>query len=221
MKINYGVCLRLGLLCSMTLLAFAVAAEQPSGGLKPGESAKFPAPKIDGFWQSSEATRAVLIFGRNFQPTGAASPLVKIGGKPSFFSNAVADDLIIALPPLQQSAKGSITVETRAGSPPKTIARAISPVKLGTVAKGITISGIWPNHGPAGTFVFVFGSGFADKTLVKISQAPAPLTQIIDQSLLIAQVPAGATSGAISVQSDSRRAKSKAAFDVQVASGSP
>lgn len=213
MKIKYGIYLGFGLFFSMTLLTFAVASGQPSSGPKPGESVKFPAPKIDGFWQSSEATRAVLIFGRNFQPTGAASPLVKIGGKPSLFSHAVAEDLLIALPPPQQQAKGSITVETRAGSPPKTIAQAISAVKLGAVASGITINGIWPNHGPAGTFVFVFGSGFADKTLVKINQTPAPLTQIIDQSLLIAQVPAGATSGAISVQSDSKRAKSKTVFD--------
>ncbi len=217
MKIIHGICVKVGLACSIVLLTFAAAAGQPSGAPKAGRSAQFPAPEIDGFWLSSEASHAVLIFGSNFQPTGAAPPLVKIGGKPSLFSNAVTDNLLIAIPPqLQQQARGSITVETRAGSPPKTIAQTTSPVKLGTVTKGTAINGIWPKHGPAGTLVFVFGSGFTPSTThVMLNQAPAPLIQIIDQSLLIAQVPDGASSGAFAVQTEGRRAKSRAAFRVQ------
>jgi hypothetical protein len=216
MTIKHGKSLRSGLFFSLTLLAFAVVAGQPSGGTKPGESVKIPAPTIDGFWQTNVVPRALFIFGEHFQPPGALPPIVKIGGKPSLFSHVITDSMLIAMPLPQQPAKGSITVETRAGSPPKTVGRTISPVKLGAVTGGLTISGIWPHHGSAGTLVFVFGSGFAsDKTRVTVNQTPAPLIQIIDQSLLIAQVPVGASSGAISVKMDSRRAKSKTAFGIQ------
>jgi hypothetical protein len=217
MKIKYGKSLRLGLCFSLTLLALAAVAGQPSSGHKPGESAKFPAPKIDGLWQTSVTPnampRAVFIFGEHFQPQGAAPVLVKIGGKPSLFSNVITDGMIIAMPPPQQQDKASVTVETRTGSPLKAVGRAISPAKLGAVTAGVTISGIWPHQGAMGTFVFVFGSGFTPNTTrVTVNQTPAPLTQVIDQGLLIAQVPAGAASGAISVQTDSRRAKSKTVF---------
>ena len=216
MKIQYGKRLRFGLFCSLTLLAFAVAAGQTPGGPKPGESAKYPPPKIDGFWQTSAMPSAVFIFGEHFQPPGTATPLVKIGGKPSLFSNVITDGLIIAMPMPQQRAQGSITVETRVGLPPKKIARTISPVKLGAVTRGLTVSGVWPHQGAVGAFVFVFGSGFApNKTHVTINQTPAPLIQIIDQGLLVAQLPAGAKSGTISVQTGNKRAKSKTVFDVQ------
>lgn len=215
MKINYSRTLRFGLLCSLTLMDLAIAAEQPLGNPKTEKLTKYPVPEIDGFWQTGGHPHTVYIFGRHFRPRGAAWPLVKIGGKPSLWAQAVSDNLMLVLPPLSQT-KGSITVEMHAGLPPKTIARAISHVKLGTVASGVTINGIWPDHGPVGTFVFVFGSGFAvNKTRVTVNQAPAPLTQIIDQSLLIAQVPAGVASGAITVHAGGKTAKSRTVFGIQ------
>ena len=215
MNINYSMILKCGLLCSLTLMNLAIAAEQSSGNPKTNNLAKYPTPEIDGFWQTGENSRTVYIFGNHLRPRGATQPLVTIGGKPSLWAQAVSDNLMFVLPPLPQT-KGSITLEMRTGSPPKTIARAISHAKLGAVNSGVTINGIWPDHGPVGTFVFVFGSGFApNKTRVTVNKAPAPLTQIIDQSLLIAQVPSGAASGAITVNAGGKTVKSKTVFGIQ------
>ena len=215
MKISNDKSLRPTLFGVLMLAAFAVSAGKTAGSAETAKSAKFPAPKIDGFWQASGAMRPVFVFGRHFQPAGATVPRVKIGGKASLGVQVISDDLLLVLPPSPQ-AQGVISVETRAGSPVKTVAQAASSAKLGTATKGVSINGIWPDQGPVGTFVFVFGSGYApNQTQVTINQTPAALTQVLDQGLLIANVPTGTTSGAISVQTGKARAKSKIAFGVQ------
>lgn len=215
MKISNGKGLRPTLFGVLMLAAFAASAGQTSGSAETAKSAKFPPPKIDGFWQASGAMRPVFVFGKHFQPAGAVVPRVKIGGKASLGVQVISDDLLLVLPPSPQ-AQGAIAVETRAGTPAKTVAQAVSSAKLGAATKGAAINGIWPDQGPVGTFVFVFGSGFVpNQTLVTINQTPAPRTQVLDQGLLIANVPTGTTSGAISVQTGKVRAKSKIAFGVQ------
>ena len=215
MKISNGKGLRPTLFGVLMLAALAVSAGQTAGSAETGKSAKFPAPKIDGFWQATGVMRPVFVFGRHFQPAGATAPRVKIGGKASLGVQVISDDLLLVLPPSPQ-AQGAIAVETRAGKPVKTVAQAVSSAKLGAVSKGVTINGIWPDQGPVGTFVFVFGSGFVpNQTLVTINQTPAPRTQVLDQGLLIANLPAGTTSGAITVATGKLRAKSKVAFGVK------
>ena len=81
MKISNDKGLRPTLFGVLMLAAFAVSAGKTAGSAETAKSAKFPAPKIDGFWQASGAMRPVFVFGRHFQPAGATVPRVKIGGK--------------------------------------------------------------------------------------------------------------------------------------------
>ena len=63
--------------------------------------------------------------------------------------------------------------------------------------------------------VFVFGSGFVpNQTQVSFNQTPTFLVQVLDASLLLAIVPAGATTGPIKVTNSSGSATSTVPFTV-------
>lgn len=150
---------------------------------------------LNGFWPGAGPVNTVVfLFGKYFKTADGTQPIVRFNGIPTYLTQVVSDDMILTLVPAGDTT-GPITVETLIGWPPATSATSfgITPTALG-------INGLWPSEGRVGNFVFVFGSGFIPlKTQVKINAISAPLVQVMDAGLLIFQIPAGASSGLVSV----------------------
>lgn len=151
-------------------------------------------PAVSGLWSSSATPgSSVFVFGENFQPQqttvtvdGVDAPLVQVvdGGMLIFI---VPDGVI----------SGPVEVTTVNGT-------AVSPVDFGTSLPGVNITGIWPGTAAVGEFVFVFGSGFdLLNTEVDVNGTQSLLVQVLGDNMLIFMVPAGATSGNVTVNTPS------------------
>ncbi|HEX6384463.1 MAG TPA: IPT/TIG domain-containing protein [Anaerolineae bacterium] len=82
------------------------------------------------------------------------------------------------------------------------------------VPVALTIGGFTPSNGPVGTIVTINGTGFDDVTEVKFNGALASDFTIDSDRQIRAGVPAGATTGPISVTSMAGTATSAASFEV-------
>ena len=78
-----------------------------------------------------------------------------------------------------------------------------------------TITGFWPGTVKPGSMVFVFGSNYVPRaTKIAVNGVSAPIVQVIDQSLLVFMLPAGVTSGPITVATAAGSATSRNDFGV-------
>lgn len=77
-----------------------------------------------------------------------------------------------------------------------------------------TIDGFTPGRGPVGTVVTISGTGFSHVTEVKFNSALAGDFTIDSDNQIRASVPAGATTGPISVTNPAGTATSAASFEV-------
>jgi hypothetical protein len=86
---------------------------------------------------------------------------------------------------------------------------AVAPISVGD-AQGtgtstssftpkLSITGLSPSSGPAGTVVTISGVGFNSKSTVKFNGTPATAVTLVSATELQATVPAGATTGLVSV----------------------
>lgn len=101
------------------------------------------------------------------------------------------------------------------------VGNILSINRLGTAT--VSISEFTPNAGPVGTTVTIYGSGFSStqaNNTVKFNGTPAAVSAATASSLIVT-VPAGATSGAISVSNSNGSVTSTATFTVGVAASGP
>lgn len=78
-----------------------------------------------------------------------------------------------------------------------------------------SVSGFWPNAGVLDSTVFVFGKGFVQNlTEVSVNGIPAPIIQVLDDTLLFFLLPSGNTAGLINVKTPLGQAASSTAFGV-------
>ncbi len=126
---------------------------------------------------------------------------VRFNGTPSAFTVVSYGKITATVP--ADAVTGKITVVHPSGSASTGTNFQVRP----------TISGFTPASGPVGTVVSITGTGFAGATAVKIHATAASFT-IISGTQLRATVPAGATTGVISVSTQGGTAKSGARFRV-------
>ena len=86
-------------------------------------------------------------------------------------------------------------------------------LELGSVGNPPTIGSFAPTSGPVGTSVTITGTGFAGTTSVRFNGTQAAFS-VVSSTQLRATVPAGATSGQISVFTPNGTATSAASFQV-------
>jgi hypothetical protein len=110
---------------------------------------------------------------------------------------------------------GPITVTTPAGTATSAAAFAVTQVA------GPTLTAFTPTQGPVGTVVTLVGTGFTAGATVAFHGTPAPAVTFVSATQLQATVPAGATSGSISVTTAAGTATSPAAFTVTQVVGAP
>jgi hypothetical protein len=155
-------------------------------------------PAIGGFTPTGGAVGTVVtINGSAF--TGTTD--VRFNGTPSAFTVVSYGKITASVP--SDAVTGKITVITPSGSASTGTNFQVKP----------TISGFTPTSGPVGTVVTINGTGFAGATAVRIHATAASFT-IVSGTQLRATVPAGATTGAISVSTQGGTAKSGTKFRV-------
>lgn len=154
------------------------------------------APVINGFWPGSAAANSfIFIFGNNFMLAGE-QPEVRFNGIQTLLVQVVSNDLIIAILPSGDTT-GPITVTTSAG------VATTAPLEFGSPpGSALKINGIWPGEAAVNDIVFVFGENYDPlpaQTQVSVNGVSASLIQVVDQSLLLFFVPAGATTAPVCV----------------------
>jgi hypothetical protein len=87
-----------------------------------------------------------------------------------------------------------------------------------TLGNPPTISGLQPASGAVGTQVTVMGSGFAGATAVRFNSTNAGVYSVQSSTQILATVPAGATTGSVSVTTPSGTAASSTQFTVNSSS---
>jgi RNA polymerase sigma factor (sigma-70 family) len=159
------------------------------------------APAIEGFSPGSGAPgTSVTIAGRNF--TGTTS--VKFNGVGASFSVASDGRLSAKVP--SGATTGPISVTTANGT-------ATSAETFTVTPPAPEISGTSPSSGPVGSTVNIGGRGFAGATSVKFNGVSASFT-VSSEGLITAVVPAGATTGPVSVTTPNGTAASSSSFTV-------
>ena len=142
----------------------------------------------------------VTIAGHNF--TGATS--VKFNGLSASFSIASDSQLYAKVP--TGATSGPISVSTANGTTTSEAAFTVAPAAP-------EISGTSPGSGTVGSSVSIGGRGFTGATSVKFNGVAASFTVNAD-GLITAVVPAGASSGPVSVTTPNGTATSSASFTV-------
>lgn len=166
-----------------------------------------PAPVISGFSPSNgPAGTQVTINGTNF--TGANG--VAFNGVGAAFTFVNAGRVTATVP--ASASTGRITVSTPSGT-----AQSASNFTVGA-ASPPTIGSIDPTSGPVGSSVVIKGSRFSGATVVTFNGVGATF-KVNKGSKITATVPAGATSGPVSVTTPSGSA-TFASFTVTLA-GAP
>jgi hypothetical protein len=159
------------------------------------------APTIESFSPGSGAPGSYVTFaGHNF--TGATS--VKFNGVNASFSVASESRLYAAVP--SGATSGPISVTTSSGTATSTASFTVTPAAP-------EISGSSPGSGTVGSSVSIGGRGFTGTTAVKFNGVAASFT-VGSDGLISAVVPAGATTGLVSVTTPNGTATSSAAFTV-------
>jgi Divergent InlB B-repeat domain len=164
----------------------------PAGATQP--------PTISGFTPASGPVgTSVTISGTNF--TGATS--VTFNGTTASFSLTSATAIQATVP--AGATSGPISVTTPGGTATSSGAFTVVP--------GPAISGFSPASGTAGTSVTISGTSFSGATAVAFNGVSATFTVSSDTAIQTS-VPAGATSGALSVTTPGGTATSSGAFTV-------
>ena len=147
-------------------------------------------PTVTGFAPASGPVgTSVVVTGTGF--TGATAVAFNGLAAASFAVNSATQ--ITAVVPAGATS-GPISVTTPAGGP---VASATSFTV--TAAAGPTVTGFAPASGPVGTSVVVTGTGFTGATAVAFNGLAAASFAVNSATQITAVVPAGATSGPISV----------------------
>jgi large repetitive protein len=168
-------------------LATATNIAVSAGHTTPNIDASLPAlPAITSFTPVSGITgSSVTITGSHF--TGVTS--VKFGTLTAAHT-LVSDTQVKATVPNGLAAAAKISVTTAAGT----------ATSAGTFTPTLSITGFTPVSGPAGTVITISGVGFIATSTVKINGTPATnVTYVSASRQLKATVPAGATTGRITV----------------------
>src|SRR5205807_163843 len=164
----------------------------PNGAAQP--------PTIAGFSPTSgAAATSVTIAGPSF--TGATA--VAFNGVSATFT--VTSDTTIRATVPAGATSGPLSVTTPAGT-------ATSAGSF-TVVSGPTITSFSPTSGPVGTSVTISGTNFTGATAVAFNGTSATFTVTSDTTIR-ATVPAGATSGTLSVTTPGGTATSAGSFTV-------
>ena len=161
-----------------------------SGGSEPSAGdftvTVVPMPAITGFSPTSGPTgTTVTISGTGF----SGATIVTFNGIPADFDVNGATSISAVVP--AGTTTGKIGVTTPGGS---TLSGSNFTVT------GPTITGFSPTTGPVGTLVTIIGSGLSEVTGVTFNGAAAAHT-VVSGTQITATVPAGATTGKISVTS--------------------
>ncbi|HEX4440110.1 MAG TPA: IPT/TIG domain-containing protein [Thermoanaerobaculia bacterium] len=164
-------------------------------------------PAITGFTPASGPVgTSVSISGSGF--TGATA--VQFNGT-SATSFTVNSDISIAATVPAGATTGKISVAAPGGT-------ATSASNF-TVTSGPAITGFTPASGPVGTSVSISGSGFTGATAVQFNGTSATAFTVNSDISVAATVPAGATTGKISVAAPGGTATSATDFVVSSSSG--
>lgn len=159
----------------------------PSGTATSSVKFIISAPILSGFSPNSgTASSTINIFGVNFTGTSA----VKFNGTPSTSFNILSDTQITAVVP-NGATTGPIVITAPGG--------AATSTKDFTVLSTATLSGFNPTTGADGTKVNIFGTNFTGATAVSFNGLAATTFRVVSDTQINANVPAGATSGPISV----------------------
>ncbi len=163
-------------------------------------------PTLTGFSPTSgTAGTTVTLTGTNFSTT-AASNVVKFNGTTATITAATATSLTVSVP--AGSTTGKVTVEVDNQVATSTTDFTINP------PLALTLSSFSPATGPSGTNVNLVGTNFsttAANNVVKFNGALAIVTAAGPTSLAVT-VPAGASTGKITVQVGSEVATSNTDF---------
>ena len=143
----------------------------------------FVSPMITGMTPLSGRTGiTVTINGSGLIP----NPRVTLGTKTMAITSKSATQLKVTVP--NGGATGTITVTTPSGT------ATITPFTV-----TFSVTSITPASGPHGTVVTINGVGFNASSTVKFNGVAATTVQLVSSTRLKATVPAGATSGPITV----------------------
>ena len=169
-----------------------VSVMTPGGtGTSAGSFTVSTPPAITGFTPASGPVgTSVTLTGTGF--TGATA--VAIGGTAATFS--VASDTQITATVAAGTTSGTITVTAPAGT-------ATSGTAFTVTAAAPTISGFTPTSGPVGTGVTVTGTGFTGASSVAFGGTAATSFTVVSDTQVTAAVPAGATTGAVTLTTPS------------------
>jgi len=160
-------------------------------------------PTITSFAPSSGVTgTSVVLTGTNF--TGVSS--VKFNGAAAGFMVNSSTQITATVP--STATTGSITVTTSAGT-----ATSGSPFTV-TVSSAPTISSFSPTNGAVGVPVTINGTNFNTATKVTFNGTQATFT-INSDTKITATVPAGATTGKLTVANSFGTATSASTFTVK------
>jgi len=155
-------------------------------------------PTITSFTPAEGSVgKKVTINGSGF----LAATGVSFGGVSALFSIISENQIQTTVP--KGALTGTITVSNPAGSATSTTAFRVRP----------TIKSFTPTTGPAGTSVVINGSAFTGATAVLFNGVSAAFT-VNSYTQITATVPAGATTGPITVVTPSGKAFSKTSFTV-------
>ena len=130
----------------------------------------------------------------------AGTSAVMFDGKPASFTVVSDTTLMTTIP--KGATTGPIAITTGAGT-----------ATTGDFTVTLTVTGMTPASGPAGTPVTISGAGFTGTTIVKFNNKTAAFSVQSDTSIQ-ATVPAGATTGPVIVTSGGKTTRSEANFTV-------
>jgi hypothetical protein len=178
-----------------------------AAGTGTGRFGLITVPKVNTFSPASGAAGSTLtINGKGF--TGAT---FKVGGQSATILGT----------PVPTDTKVSVTVPTPGGTNPGVVAvsnsagSADSGLKTFRTIVNPTISSLSVNHGPAGTAVRITGSNFFGKLTVTFGGGKKGTVRAsTDGTTIDTRVPAGATTGAITVDNEALGSATSASFTV-------
>jgi IPT/TIG domain/Regulator of chromosome condensation (RCC1) repeat len=154
------------------------------GGTATSAATLLVTPRVAGFSPGSALVGAkVTISGNAF----AGATGVLFNGVLALPATVTPTQITVLVP--AAASTGKLTVVTPSGAGQSTATFRVLP----------RISSFSPGSGPAGTAVTITGSGFADVTQVKFNGISAASVSVDSDHQITAPVPAGATSGRITV----------------------
>ncbi len=149
--------------------------------------------------------------------SGAIGQVVAITGTNLTWTTQVTFNGLAAAFSVQSDSRVNATVPAGATSGPVSLTSSGGSAAAGTFTVTMpapVISTVAPSSGGAGTAVTVTGTNFTGTTRVLFNATAAPFT-VVSPTTIVTGVPAGATSGRISVTSPAGTATSAMTFSVQ------